>query len=75
MILKKLNFSPFLLLNSGTSQVTIGMEKVIFFKILLLKKLKRYLDVIYAIEKIRAFTIKLINYMIILINYTAYKQQ
>ena len=51
------------------------MEKVIFFKILLLKKLKRYLGVIYTIEKIRAFTIKLVNHMIILINYTAYKQQ
>ena len=75
MILKKLNFSPFLLLNSGTSQVTIGMEKVIFFKILLLKKLKRYLCEIYAIEKIRAFTIKIVKLMIILINYTAYKQQ
>ena len=51
------------------------MEKVIFFKILLLKKLKRYLDVMYAIGKIRAFTIKFINHMIILISYTAYKQQ
>ena len=51
------------------------MEKVIFFKILLLKKLKRYLCEIYAIEKIRAFTIKIVKLMIILINYTAYKQQ
>ena len=75
ILLKKSYFSPFLLWNLGTSQLTVGMEKVIFFKILLLKKLNRYLCVIYVIEKIRAFTIKWINQMIILINHTAYKQQ